>query len=184
MNLVNAWAQLSKRDAKIADDWCLIIAGRDQGGHEALLKQILTQFDIQHSVIFVGALSESQKEAAYQHCDAFILPSFSEGLPMVVLEAWAYGKPVLMTRECNLPEGFTANAAIGIEPNVESITQGLAQLRHAPESTLHALGNNGRALVAARFVWPKVAADMRSVYAWVLGGGPKPEFVTEGFDER
>ena len=35
-----------------------------------------------------------------------ILPSFSEGLPMAVLEAWAYGLPVLMTDHCNLPEGF------------------------------------------------------------------------------
>jgi hypothetical protein len=42
------------------------------------------------------------------------LPSFSEGLPMSVLEAWSYGLPVVMTPECNLPEGFACGAALEI----------------------------------------------------------------------
>jgi poly(glycerol-phosphate) alpha-glucosyltransferase len=129
------------------------------------------------SVVFLGPQFNEAKTACYQYCDAFILPSVSEGLPMVVLEAWAHGKPVLMTPECNLPEGFAANAAIRIDPSVESIARGLADLLHAPWSMLQALGTNGRALVAARFTWPKIAAEMKSVYEWVLGGGPKPNSV-------
>src|SRR5208282_4574684 len=108
------------------------------------------------------------KAACYANCDAFILPSFSEGLPMVVLEAWAYGKPVLMTPECNLPEGFAANAAIRIEPGVEGIARGLQELFRTPHSALRVLGDNGRNLVAGRFAWPKIAVEMKSVYEWVL----------------
>ena len=63
-----------------------------------------------------------------QEVDAFILPSFSEGLPMSVLEAWAYQLPVVMTDFCNLPEGFEAGAAIRIEPDAESVFQGLEKL--------------------------------------------------------
>lgn len=126
------------------------------------------------SLLFLGPQFNEAKAACYRDCDAFILPSFSEGLPMVVLEAWANAKPVLMTPECNLPEGFAANAAIRIEPNAESIAQGLHQLFRLPSSDLLALGNNGRQLVAARFTWPKVAIEMRSVYDWMMGGGPKP----------
>ena len=96
---------------------------------------------------------------------------------MVILEAWAYGKPVVMTPECNLPEGFAANAAIRIEPTVESITNGLRALLRAPSSTLDSLGVSGRDLVASRFTWPRIAAEMKSVYDWVLGGGPKPACV-------
>jgi hypothetical protein len=83
----------------------------------------------------------------------------------------------LMTPECNLPEGFAANAAIRIETSVESIVQGLEQLLRSPSSDLCSLGTNGRALVAGRFTWPKVAADMKSVYEWMLGGGTPPSCV-------
>jgi poly(glycerol-phosphate) alpha-glucosyltransferase len=86
------------------------------------------------SLLFLGPQFNEAKTACYQNCDAFILPSFSEGLPMVVLEAWAHGKPVLMTPECNLPEGFEANAAIRIETNIESIAQGLRELFRLPHS--------------------------------------------------
>jgi poly(glycerol-phosphate) alpha-glucosyltransferase len=129
------------------------------------------------SVLFVGPQFNEDKVVCYQNCDAFILPSFSEGLPMVILEAWAHGKPVLMTPECNLPEGFAANAAIRIEPNVESIAQGLEQLLRSPSSDLCSLGANGRALVAARFTWPKLASELKLVYDFMLGGGAKPESV-------
>jgi glycosyltransferase involved in cell wall biosynthesis len=125
-------------------------------------------------VLFLGPQFGDDKAACYRNCDAFILPSLSEGLPMVVLEAWAYGKPVLMTPQCNLPEGFAANAAIRIETSVESIEQGLRELFLTPDSALRGTGERGRALVAGKFTWPKVAAEMKSVYAWALGGGPKP----------
>ena len=126
------------------------------------------------SVVFLGPQFGDNKIACYRDCDAFILPSFSEGLPMVVLEAWAYGKPVLMTPECNVPEGFAANAAIRIEPNVPSIASGLHILFESSISDLQSTGRRGRRLVAAKFAWPKIAAEMKSVYTWLLGGGAKP----------
>ena len=129
---------------------------------------------IEDSAVFLGPKFGEDKAACYRDCDAFILPSLSEGLPMVVLEAWAYGKPVLMTPECNLPDGFAVNAAIRIEPSAESIAQGLQEMFRTPHSALRIMGDNGRALVAERFAWPKIAAEMKSVYEWVLGGGPKP----------
>jgi poly(glycerol-phosphate) alpha-glucosyltransferase len=129
------------------------------------------------SVVFLGPQFNEAKTACYRNCDAFILPSFSEGLPMVILEAWAYGKPVLMTPQCNLPEGFAADAAIRIEPNAESLAQGLHTLFQSSISDLQSTGARGRALVAGRFAWPKIATEMKSVYEWLLGGGAKPECV-------
>ena len=126
------------------------------------------------SLVFIGPQFGDDKAACYANCDAFILPSFSEGLPMVVLEAWAYARPVLMTPECNLPEGFAADAAICIEPNVASIGRALEDLFRTPHSALRAMGENGRSLVAEKFAWPKIAVEMKSVYEWLLGGGAKP----------
>ena len=93
---------------------------------------------------------------------------------MVVLEAWAHGKPVLMTPQCNLPEGFAALAALHIEPTVDSITEGLRQLFAMSPDERQTMGKLGLALVKDRFSWPKIASDMMSVYEWMLGAGDKP----------
>ena len=115
-----------------------------------------------------------EKQELLRSADAFILPSLSEGLPMSVLEAWSYRLPVVMTPECNLSEGFATNAAIRIETAVESIAEGLETLFSMSESDLHAMGAKGRALVEERFTWQTIAAQMREVYDWMLGGGTPP----------
>jgi poly(glycerol-phosphate) alpha-glucosyltransferase len=180
VNLLKAWAKVQNSAVRgqKSGEWVLAIAGWDQGGHEAELKKLTSDLDLLTSVHFIGPQFDGAKAECYANCDAFILPSLSEGLPMVVLEAWAYGKPVLMTPECNLPEGFAAHAAIRIDPNVESVADGLEELFRLSSSGLCSLGTNGRTLVAARFTWPKIAAEMKSVYDWVLGGGTKPSCVT------
>ncbi|HEX4139548.1 MAG TPA: glycosyltransferase [Candidatus Methylacidiphilales bacterium] len=183
--LLAAWAQA--RDA--ASGWLLAIAGWDQGGHEAELKIRASQLglawsdapanDANAGVLFLGPQFGPDKDACYAACDAFVLPSFSEGLPMVVLEAWARAKPVLMTPACNLPEGFAAGAALRIEPDAVPIASGLRALFEMSSENRHVMGRNGRALAEAKFDWRTVAAQMAAVYAWVLGSGPKPECVAE-----
>ena len=96
---------------------------------------------------------------------------------MVVLEAWAYGLPVLMTSQCNLPEGFDADAAIRIDPEAQAIARGLEKLFSMSNSDRKAMGAKGRKLVGERFAWPQIAVDMKAVYEWVLGGGQPPSCV-------
>jgi poly(glycerol-phosphate) alpha-glucosyltransferase len=105
---------------------------------------------------------------------------------MVVLEAWSYGKPVMMTPPCNLPEGFSAQAAWRIEPVTESIAEGLRQFFAMSDHERETMGRRGLALVKDRFAWPKIALQMRSVHEWLLGGGPKPDCVatTENFSDE
>ena len=96
---------------------------------------------------------------------------------MAVLEAWSYGLPVLMTPECNIPEGFAAEAALRIEPDVTSIAHGLRQLVAMSPSERAAVGQRGRALVEKRFTWPRVAEEMHRVYRWMLGEAGRPDCV-------
>ena len=171
--LLTAWVKTSKEGR----DWILAIAGWDQGGHEAQLKRQATELGLTN-VLFLGPQFGVDKAACYAACDAFILPSFSEGLPMVVLEAWAYSKPVLMTPACNLPEGFAAAAAYRIaEPSAGHIAASLHALFQLTPDHLRAAGRNGRALAERKFDWRAVAAQMATVYKWVLGGGSKPDCV-------
>jgi glycosyltransferase involved in cell wall biosynthesis len=124
--------------------------------------------------VFLGPRFGVEKNECYRCCDAFILPSLSEGLPMTVLEAWAHAKPVLMTPECNLPEGFQANAALRIGTASKEIAAGLKQLVDMSDHDRIEMGDRGRALVTAKFSWPRIGEQMRAVYEWVLGGGSPP----------
>jgi glycosyltransferase involved in cell wall biosynthesis len=177
-NLLKSWAAiLSNRSSQthvLASQWSLAIAGWDEDQHEQELRRQAVENDIENSVLFLGPRFNDEKAACYRYCDALILPSFSEGTPMVVLEAWSYGKPVLMTPKCNLPEGYTAEAALRIEPNPESIRQGLQMLFEMTDSDREAMGQCGYKLVSECFTWAKVASRMRDLYTWAAGGGPKP----------
>jgi glycosyltransferase involved in cell wall biosynthesis len=194
VNLLQAWASMQKdlpsSNSHLSSEWVLAIAGWDQNGHEQDLKDLATELGVSWtagllttrprtrggaaSVIFLGPQFNEAKAACYHFCDAFVLPSVSEGVPMAVLEAWAHSKPVVMTAECNLPAGFTAGAALKVETNSESIAEGLNQLVGMQEAERTAMGGKARALVAERFVWPRVAEEMQGVYEWMIGGGSKP----------
>src|SRR5712692_4596323 len=129
------------------------------------------------SLLFLGPRFGEEKASAYRNADAFVLPSLSEGLPMAILEAWAHAKPVLMTPECNLPEGFAAGAALRIGSEAADIGTGLTQLFGMADSDRKQMGTRGRSLVAEKFSWPRIGEQMRAVYEWVLGGGPPPDTV-------
>jgi poly(glycerol-phosphate) alpha-glucosyltransferase len=158
--LLCAWA--SARIWK--NSWRLVLAGWDQNGHAAELEQQCRALKITDSVSFIGPQFGAQKSASYAAAHAFILPSLSEGLPAAVLEAWSHRLPVLMSGQCNLPEGFEAGAALPIEPAPESIASGLRALASMPDSALSEIGKRGRRLVERKFTWSAVAQQLLAVY--------------------
>jgi glycosyltransferase involved in cell wall biosynthesis len=182
-NLIRAWKRTVDSDSSALNDWVLAIAGWDQNGYEGELKKLSSDCGLTGSVRFLGPLFGVEKNAAYRACDAFVLPSLSEGLPMTVLEAWAHAKPVLMTAECNLPEGFAAEAAIEIGKSDEEISAGLKRVAEMSDEDLRLTGDRGRTLVATKFSWPQIGQQMRAVYDWVVGGGAIPKSVRRS-DER
>ncbi len=174
-HLLRAWQALRRDDPKAATGWALGIAGWDQGGHEAELQTAARELGIADDLLFLGPRFEEDKAACFAHANAFILPSFSEGLPMAVLEAWAYGLPVVMTPQCNLPEGFAAGAAIRVEAGAQDTTRGLRELFRMTDPARREMGGRGKALVAQRFTWPRIAGQMLEVNRWLLRGGNPPE---------
>jgi poly(glycerol-phosphate) alpha-glucosyltransferase len=178
-NLLRAWANCQKGEPDAAN-WALVVAGGDQNGHARVLSRMALELGIQDSVSLTGPLFSQEKAQAFQRAEAFVVPSLSEGLPNAILEAWAWRLPVLMTPQCNLPEGFAEGAAIRVEPSVESLTEGLRALFRMSDSDREEIGARGRCLVERRFSWPVLAEQMVGVYRWVLAGGPKPDCVRLG----
>ena len=202
-NALRAWAAIRHSPSAIRHqhNWQFVIAGWDQGDHEVKLKQLCEELELSFadvpakqflsleassgqlsgfSVVFVGPLFGELKSQLLERANVFILPSFSEGLPMSILEAWAYELPVVMTDYCNLPEGFDAEAAIHIDTEVESMSAGMTKMIGCSDAELKGMGVNGLNLVKDKFTWPTIAAQMGELYQWVRKRSPqgdKPEFI-------
>ena len=177
--LLEAWASIRKRAPAQAERWVLAIAGweRESEGHERQLRRRTNSMNVGNSVRFLGPRFGVDKIAALQAADAFVLASVNEGLPMAVLEAWAHLLPVMMTPQCNLPEGFEAGAALRVIPDSGSLINGLETLFAMSDFERQQMGERGRHLVERSFTWARTADRLQSVYQWLVTGGPRPECV-------
>jgi len=73
------------------------------GEVDRLLKTIKEK-QFNGDVTFAGWVKGSKKAELLNDCDVYILPSYNEGLPISVLEALSYGKPVISTDVGGIPE--------------------------------------------------------------------------------
>jgi glycosyltransferase involved in cell wall biosynthesis len=173
--LLQAWALVQAR--AIGAGWKLQVTGWGDAAYVSRLQRLADELSLAASVSFTGPLFGAEKALAFRNAAGFILPSYSEGLPMTVLEAWSRGLPVLMTAECNLAEGFAAGAALPITTEPHAMANSLVAFLAMSDGERRAMGAAGRCLVENRFSWARVATEMHAVYKWVLGSGPRPSFV-------
>jgi len=166
-----------RANAKAFTGWILLVAGVDEFDHQRELESLVDQYGLRNSVRFIGPLYGDMKRDAFSAADAFVLPSHSEGWPMVVLEALGAGVPVFTTTAVPFPELLEHRAGWMVEPSVNSIGASLPDLLLRSPAELHEMGNRGRALVASRLTWDAVATELSAVYLWLLGRGPQPACV-------
>jgi len=175
--LINALGKMKCEHPEVLQEWVLDIVGWGQGDFCLRINELVEELYLDGDIVFHGGVFGAEKEKLYINSDAFILPSYSEGLPMTVLEAWSYALPVIMTPACNIPEGFENDAALSVDPNIESIEKGLLTFFKLSNEERLKMGNNGYQMVKEQFTWDVSAKKMLRLYDWVLNGGEKPEFV-------
>jgi glycosyltransferase involved in cell wall biosynthesis len=93
--------------AMLPEAECLRLAIVGDGPMRAELDARVEQLGLGDRVTFLGRLPEAETLAEIARSDALVLPSFMEGLPIVLMEAMALGKPVIATRVAGIPELVT-----------------------------------------------------------------------------
>lgn len=172
-HLIEAWAAAQKHQP----DWLLVIAGPQEGRHRVEVERIAADLEVAGSILFTGPLYGDQKLAALAVAEFLVLPSFSEGFSMAVLEAMACCLPVLITPGCNFPEVEEEDAGLVVDPNAEAVEEGLRTLMGTSEAERGHMGERGREMIERRYTWDKVAGQMIEVYAWLVGEGAMPACV-------
>lgn len=121
-------------------------------------------------VRYLGFLSEAEKFAAMAGASAVVCPSPYESLSIVLLEAMAYGTPVLATTRSAVLEDHCRRSNAGLYyRDAAEFGEALDLLVTRP-ALAAALGANGRRYVAEGYRWDVVMAKYRRMIAAVSGG--------------
>jgi glycosyltransferase involved in cell wall biosynthesis len=160
--LIEALAALKHRS-----DWTAIICGN---GAVEESRDLAGRLGIADRALFPGWLDDRATAEQLRNTDIFVLPSFSEGLPMSILEAFARGIAVVATPVGSVPEVIEheRNGLLVPVGNVPALTLALERL--ISDSALRrALGCAAQLDHAARFdinvYMPRLAAIWRAASA-------------------
>ncbi len=154
----------------------VLLAGCDDGALAPLRSRCET-LGVADRFTWVGHVSGEEARRVWGAADAFVLPSYSEGFSMAVLEALACRLPVLITSACHFSELGAAGGGLIVEPDSAGVTAGLRTLCEMSDSDRANLGRKGRAVVERGYTWDQQARRLAEVYRWLSGGGETPEAV-------
>lgn len=73
-------------------------------GDVVQVNEIIKQNDLENIAVFQGWVNGEKKERLLNMADAYILPSYNEGLPISILEAMSYSLPIISTNVGGIPE--------------------------------------------------------------------------------
>ena len=121
---------------------------------------------------FTGFIGGKKKHQAYLDSDIYLFPSHGEGMPNSVLEAMAYGLPVI-TRPVGGLRDFFENGRMGfvsdsLKPNV---FKGFLEKLVLDSELRDKMGQYNRSYAKEHFSATKVAARLESIYEKLLGHG-------------
>ncbi|HMN91991.1 MAG TPA: glycosyltransferase family 4 protein [Hydrogenophaga sp.] len=131
-------------------DFELVLAG--DGEMRAEVEQLIEQHRLQDMVRITGWIDSEQVRQELQAARAMVLPSFAEGLPVVIMEAMALERPVVSTTVAGIPE-LVRQGVDGwlVAPgDADALTDALVQVLNADAEALRAMGREGRRRVTAR----------------------------------
>jgi glycosyltransferase involved in cell wall biosynthesis len=143
--------------------WLLVLAGPDEGGYQAKLQHMVDEFGLAHRVVLTGMVTGEAKAALLANADLFVLPSYSEGFPMAVVEALGYGLPTVLTTTCYIPEVSEKHAGLVVPAEQNALTEALREMLR--DKDLRRLcGQNAQSLAREQFSWEAVVKQTEAFY--------------------
>jgi glycosyltransferase involved in cell wall biosynthesis len=145
----------------------LRVVGKPRYARDDLfVRRRILELGLADAVAFAGVLPPAGVREEYERADVLCLPSRSEGLPMVVLEAMACGLPVVANAAGALPEvvGSDGHAGRLVPPrDPRAMAQALGEVLADPARAA-AMGRAARARVERSFRWSDAAAELIEVF--------------------
>ena len=136
--------------------------------NEAILQQLLIRKEVSEHVELLGVQIGEEKISTFVNADVFVLPSYAEAFPTVILEAMAAGLPVVATSVGALPEAFDEHNILFVEPgNVYQLADAISWLIQNPDCC-EKMGAYNRQIARQNFDLEAYASRIGAVFAELI----------------
>jgi glycosyltransferase involved in cell wall biosynthesis len=134
------------------------------------IKRRILAAGVSHKVMVHGWIEGSQKDSTFRQASVLLLPSYHEGLPISVLEALAYGLPVLATDVGGIAEAVEdgVNGYLIAPGACDMLANRIDQLAVSPDTRLE-MGKSGYRMAAEKFDLPVIMRKLEGLYAELTG---------------
>lgn len=160
-SIIEAFRHVLDTSSELKTNFKLVIAGKKGWFYEKIFEAV-SKYKLESQVVFTGYISEEEKRALLANAFGFVYPSFYEGFGIPILEAMAYGVPVITGNISSLPE-VAGHAAILINPNhwqeiAVAMTRLLTDSRLVEDLSVKSIQQ------AQKFTWENAALKMMELW--------------------
>lgn len=133
--------EAAKKLADIGVNFELVLAGDGEMRNE--LEVLIAKSALQNQITITGWISSEAVRAHILDAQALVLPSFAEGLPVVIMEAMSLRRPVISTYIAGIPElvKHGENGWLCVAGDIEDLTCTMHKALMAPVANLQAMGD-------------------------------------------
>ena len=150
----------------ISEDLVLVSSGEKEP-YATEVRDTVEKLNLQNRIHFLKNISEEEKYALIQNCQAMCHPSIAEGFGIPPIEAMAFGKPVFLSKYTSLPEigGNVAFYFDNLEPKqmAETYQKEMIEFNNSPIENSQKIKK-----WASQFEYKKMAQNYLSLYKKIL----------------
>ncbi|MCK5283686.1 MAG: glycosyltransferase family 4 protein [Nanoarchaeota archaeon] len=146
--LFRALKELNRDDVE-----CWVVGGNVKGYAEVNVEKLADDIGVKDKVVFFGEQNGNALRAIYNKCDIFVLPSVTagdkEGIPVVLMEAMAFEKPVISTFHAGIPE-IVSDEFLVKEKDVKGLASKMREIINLKDKW-QMIGKKNREIVLNKF---------------------------------
>ena len=168
--LIEAASQLAAQDVPFE----ILLVG--DGPMRGPIEELIRRHGLEQRIRLCGMMGGEEVARVIRSARALVLPSFAEGLPVVIMEALALGRPVVTTAIAGTPELVQPNVNGWLVPagSVDALREALREVLRAPVERLSQMGRSGAELVAREHDVVKEAQRLAALFRGVAGAAAAP----------
>jgi len=136
------------------------------GPDDVSLRQRVSQFEDPGTVVFEGPVNHDRIRTLYDAADLFCIPSFGEGIPIVLMEAMASGIPCVTTQIAGIPELIRSgiDGLLVAPSDLDGLTDALATLMDE-QALRDRLSKNGRQRVLEHYDLRRNVQQLAAIFS-------------------